>query len=175
MAVSTRRMTADEFFSLPPDNSKTQLIDGELVTTDARIRHQRLAAELLVLLAAWTRDHPGAGEAGIGCNWRMDDLNVLIPDVWFLSEPLREDRVWFDGPPELVIEVRSPGTWRYDIGRKRELYLAGGAAEVWLVDTEGDIVLVFRGGESLEVGRDETLTTPLMPGFELDVTALFDR
>jgi Uma2 family endonuclease len=174
MVLTQRRMTADEFLALPPDNSKTQLIDGELVMTDVRLRHQRLAGELFRLLANWLVDHPGVGQAGYGCNWRMDDDNVFIPDGWFMAGPTLDDRVWFDGPPDLVIEVRSPSTWRFDIGRKREAYLAGGA-EVWLVDTAADEVLVFRGDEALELGAGDTLTTPLIPGFELDLTTLFAR
>jgi Uma2 family endonuclease len=73
-----------------------------------------------------------------------------------------------------VVEVRSPSTWQYDVGRKRELYLAGGS-EVWLVDTESSTVLVFRGEESFEVGAGEQLATPLLPGLAVDVAALFDR
>lgn len=174
MAVTQRHMTADEFLALPPDNSKAQLIDGEIVVTDVRLRHNRIVLYLAHTFASWIDERPGAGEAGIGCNWRIDDRNVFIPDVWFMAASGLADRVWFDGPPDLVIEVRSASTWRFDIGRKRQGYLAGGS-EVWLVDTAADEVLVFRGNQSWELGRGETLTTPLIPVFEIDLTALFDR
>lgn len=36
-------MTPDEFLALPPDDSKTQLIDGEFVVTEVRIEHNRIA------------------------------------------------------------------------------------------------------------------------------------
>ncbi len=174
MAVTHRRMTADEFLSTPPDNTKTQLIDGELVVADIRLRHNRIQIHLVLRIGGWIEQHPEVGTVGTGCNWRMDERNVFIPDVWFMADPALDDRIWFDGPPHLVAEVRSDSTWRFDVGRKRQAYLAGGA-EVWLVDTAADEVVVCRGDESFTLGRGDTLTTPLLPGFEIDVTALFDR
>jgi len=176
MAVThSRRMTADEFLSLPPDKSRTQLIDGELVAmTDVRLRHSRIEIYLILAFSHWIDGHPGAGEVGKGCNWRMDEVNVFIPDVWFLAGPPRTDRLWFDGPPDLVMEVRSASTWRCDVGPKKDLYLAGGA-EVWLIDTEADVVLVFRGDQTFQLGRGDTLTTPLLRGLGIDVATLFDR
>jgi len=168
-------MTADEFLSTPPDNPKTQLIDGELVEMDARTRHQDITFDIALRLGNWIRAHPG-GKAGIGCNWRLDDQNVFIPDVWFRRpENLQPgDRVYLDGAPDLAVEVRSESTWRYDKGHKKDFYLARGA-EVWLVDTAVDEVVVHRGDETLTFARGDTLTTPLLPGFEIDVTELFDR
>ncbi len=176
MVVTSRRMTADEFLSTPPDNTKTQLIDGELVEMDARTRHQDIVADILHWLMTWIDSHRGVGKAGMGCNWRMDDRNVFIPDVWFRRpENLQPgDRVYLDGAPDLAVEVRSESTWRYDKGHKKDFYLARGA-EVWLVDTAADEVVVWRGDESFTLGRGDTLATPLLPGFEIDVTTLFDR
>lgn len=177
MVITDRRMTADEFLALPPDGRHTQLIDGEIVVSDPQLRHQRLVLELARLLANWTTDHPGTGEAGIGCNVRIDDRNVFVPDVWWVSEDhrLARDAGRFDGPPDLVAEVRSPSTWRYDIGTKRDAYLGAGLAELWLVDAAADVVLVFRGAESLELAAGDQLTTPQVPGLSIDVAALFDR
>lgn len=177
MVVTDRRMTADEFLALPPDARHAQLIDGELVLSDPTLRHQRLVAELFYLLAAWAREQPDRGEPGIGCNVRVDEQNVFVPDVWWVSEEHRRarDAAWFDGSPDLVAEVRSPSTWRYDIGKKREGYFRSGLKELWLLDTAADIVIVFRGEEALELGAGDRLTTPQLPGLAIDVAALFDR
>jgi Putative restriction endonuclease len=85
-----------------------------------------------------------------------------------------------DGPPELAVEVRSPGTWALDVGPKLRRYEASGAVEVWLVDTPSSTVLVFRrdGSEpgyadAIEVGRGGVLTSPLLPGFAVDADELF--
>lgn len=171
-----RRMTADEFLALPPDHGRTQLIDGEIVVNDPTTRHQAIVGRLVQVLLNWTDEHPGAGTAGIGCNWRMPNGDAVVPDAWFV----RPDRLppgnltAYDGAPDLVVEVRSPRTWRSDRGRKKDAYLALGA-EVWLVDTVADEVLVFRCDDGAVVKRGQTLSTPLLPGLAIDAGALFDR
>jgi Uma2 family endonuclease len=184
MVVTQRRLTAEEYLALPPEPN-TQLIDGEVVVNDPSFRHQRISVELFRLLANWLLANPGLGEAGMGCNILIDERNVFVADAWFVAEARRpgRDARNFEGPPDLVVEVRAPSTWRYDVGKKKDAYQragcvperSGGEVELWLVDTESDTVLVFRGTEALEVGRGEQLTTPLLPGFALDLADLFDR
>jgi len=85
--------------------------------------------------------------------------------------------------PDLAVEVRSPSTWRYDIGLKKGAYERHGLPELWLVDTDADAVLVFRRSEptaptfdvSLELAREDDLRSPLLSGFVLPVAALFPR
>ena len=185
MVMTQRRYTAEEYLALPPDERHTQLIDGEIVVTDPRLRHQRITGEMYRLLANWCLEEAGRGEAGIGCNYRLDDRNVFVPDIWWFSEARRpaRDAGVVEGPPDLAGEVRSPSTWRYDIGKKKRSYEQAGLAELWLVDTEANTVLVFRRSTpraavfdvDLEVGAGEALTTPLLPGVALDLADLFDR
>ena len=70
MALTSTRLTADEYFALPlttasPERRRTQLIDGEIVVTEAVLRHQRIGGEIYFLLTTWLRANPGHGEAGI--------------------------------------------------------------------------------------------------------------
>jgi Uma2 family endonuclease len=89
--------------------------------------------------------------------------------MWFEGE-LPRDGASAPRVPELVVEVRSDSTWRYDIGRKRELYQRHGVKEIWLVDTARRSVLVYRGDHALEIS--DTLTSPLFPGFAATVGEL---
>jgi len=74
--------------------------------------------------------------------------------------------------PDLAFEVRSPSTWRYDIGAKKAAYERNGLPELWLVDPTTNDVFVFRRSSvkaasfdvALELGRDDTLTSPQLPG-----------
>ena len=109
---------------------------------------------------------------------------MYAPDVWWVSEAHRSgrDALYLDGPPDLAVEVRSPSTWRFDVGVKRETYERSGLPELWLIDTASETILVYRRSTadsllfdiSLEVGRGEELTSALLPEFVLDVGALFD-
>ncbi len=153
--------------------------------TEPTLRHQRITGEIYLLLASWLRQHPGHGEAGIPVDVHLDDWNVFAPDVWWVLEDARpaRDAKRIVGPPALGVEVRSPSTWRYDVGAKKRTYERLGLAELWLVDTESDTVLVYRRSSpdspefdvALELGGGESLTTPLIPGFEIDLADLFDR
>ena len=83
--------------------------------------------------------------------------------------------------PDLGVEIRSPSTWRYDIGEKKSGYERAGLPELWPVDTAADEVLVFRRSApeapvfdvALELTRAEQLTSPLLSGFELALDAVF--
>lgn len=74
-------------------------------------------------------------------------------------------------------------TWRYDIGVKKDHYERAGLSELWLVDTESELLLVYRRSTpsapefdvALELGAGEELTSPPLPGFTLAVEELFAR
>jgi Uma2 family endonuclease len=161
----------------------SQLVGGEVVVTDPRLRHQELVARLLEALRAWYRSGVGRGMAGIGGNWVLGPGDVYCPDVWWVADPdrLDLDALSNEGGPDLAVEVRSPSTWHLDIGRKRSIYEGAGVAELWLVDTPAAAVIVARRSEprvatfdqSAEYGPGTTLVTPLLEGFELSVDTLF--
>ena len=185
MAVAAARLTAEEYFATTDESPGMQLIDGEIVVNDPTFRHQRLVGEIHRLLANWLAADPGSGEAGLGGNFHLDDRNVFVPDVWWTPEDRRPGRASgrYAGPPALAVEVRSPSTWRYDVGAKKRTYEREGLRELWLVDTPVDTVLVFRRSYpaaagfdvALELVADDVLSTPLLPGFGLDLAGLFDR
>jgi Uma2 family endonuclease len=87
------------------------------------------------------------------------------PDVWSL---------WV---PELVIEVISPGSEKRDYEEKPPEYLAFGVAEYWIVDEPAQKVTVMhRSGGQWQVREEGALAmieTRLLPGFRLDVAAVF--
>jgi len=179
-----QRMTADEFLAMTFDDGRPrQLIEGEVVLTEPRLPHQRVVVRLLFVLEEWVRAAPRRGEAILPLDTRIDDRNVYAPDLlWYAGghPPYRgEER---SSPlPDLAAEVRSPSTWRYDIGAKKAGYERRGLPELWLVDTAADEVLVFRRSArdaptfdvSLELTPADALTSPLLPGFELPLSSLF--
>ncbi|MDQ6726483.1 MAG: Uma2 family endonuclease [Actinomycetota bacterium] len=185
MALTSTRLTAEQYFALPPTEQRTQLIDGEVVVNEPNLPHQRIAGELYRLVSNWLQDHPGGGEATLPLDVHLDGGNVFAPDVLFLREDERpaRDATRIVGPPALAVEVRSPSTWRYDVGAKKAAYERLGLAELWLVDIAADVVLVYRRSSpeaamfdvALELGPGESLTTPLLPGFSIDLAKLFDR
>jgi Uma2 family endonuclease len=188
MALAFDRMTADEYLALADQLPRfTQLVDGEVVVSQPSLRHQDVVLEIALRIRQWVDAAPGRGRAGISPNVVLDDRNVYAPDVWWSSEARRPgpDDDYLRGPPDLAVEVRSPSTWRYDVHTKKAVYERHGLAELWLVDTVAESVLGFRRSSpeapefdvALEVSAADNglLTSPLLPAFALDLTALFAR
>lgn len=183
--VAAGQMTAEEFVALPKPNHgwPWNLIDGEVVVTDATMVHGDAVDAIHAALRAWTFEAPGRGRVPWPCDIQIDERNVYVPDVlWY-----RDDRVPRSTQPppyplpDLVAEVRSPSTWRFDVGRKRASYEAVGLPELWLVDTvEGQVLVHRRSSEAeqlfdtLEVlAESDDLTSPLLPSFSLPVADVF--
>jgi Uma2 family endonuclease len=180
------RMTAEQYLALEPSDSdppRSELIDGEVVVNAPRWRHQKVTGELFGALREWARAQAGRGQAILAVDVQLDKRNVFEPDIlWYAQDRVPADDTEPPSPlPDLAVEVRSPSTWRYDIGAKKSGYERHGLPELWLVDTAADEVLAFRrsapGAPSfdtaLELARGDTLKSPLLPGFALRVDELF--
>jgi Uma2 family endonuclease len=184
MSLATgARMTAEEFLARDDWPRGTQLIEGEVVVNQPALPHQHVVGNIYALLRDWTEERPGRGYACLPVDVRVTETNVYGPDVWWVGESRRPppDQLQLEGVPDLVVEVRSPGTWRYDVGVKRLRYEEAGVAELWLVDTSARSVLVYRRSspssttfdEALEVEAGDRLTSPLLEHFAVDVAKLF--
>jgi Uma2 family endonuclease len=183
MAVA-EPMTAEKFLALPDHELRwAELVGGKLVVDVPILRHQLICSEILVELVLWTRAAGGRGLASIELAVRLGERDVSQPDlVWYRAAraPQHDDRPPY-AVPDLAVEVRSPGAWRYDIGAKKAGYERRGLPELWLVDADADAVLVFRRSRpdapqfdvALELTRDDELTSPLLPGFALKLGAVF--
>jgi len=185
--TATAPMTADEFLALPYEETwrLRQLIEGELVVCSPGWLHIHAQTTILVALGLWARGSATGGAVGVPAAVRLDDDNVYLPDIlWYRDGrvPSRDDVAPFP-VPDIAVEVRSPSTWRFDIGAKKRDYERRGVAELWLVDTAADIVLVFRRSSSecatfdvsLELTAADALTSPLLPGFELGLREVFEN
>jgi Uma2 family endonuclease len=96
----------------------------------------------------------------------------LAPDIaWWASDPPIGPGA-IDVVPDLVIEVLSPSTRENDLGPKRDQCLDAGVGELWLVDPATRSVLIVAAGRD-EWLSDGALRSPLLPGCELPVRALF--
>lgn len=143
VTVSTvaERLTWDDFLDRE-DPRRTELIEGVVVVNEPTVLHQRVVGLIYAAPIAWTQSGPGRGTASLPLDVRLDDATVLAPDVlWFAHEidlgAPRAPRM-----PDLAVEVRSPATWVYDVGSKRELYERHGLRELWLADTASRTLLV---------------------------------
>jgi Uma2 family endonuclease len=182
---ATQRMTADEYLARPysPERRWVQLVEGEEIVDLPLLPHQLLKGELDFALRTWVKAGDRRGLVTQPIDVLIDDYNVFGPDLLWYREgeaPSMSDVRPYP-LPALAVEIRSPSTWRYDIGAKKAGYERAGLHELWLVDTAAFEILVFRRSSpegpsfdiALELERTDTLTSPLLEGFELPLSELF--
>lgn len=176
------RFTREEYLRLPDASPgfRFELLDGELVTmNDPRPIHQDAALRIASRLLAWCDATPDRGRVSLPIDTELAPDTILGPDVqWYAPGrdlPTTRERPWPVG--DLVVEIASPSTARYDAETKLPRYLAAGAREVWLVtvDPLGARVATPSGTPRdgvRELGAGGTLTSPLLPSFALPLSAL---
>ncbi|MGE4427099.1 MAG: Uma2 family endonuclease, partial [Solirubrobacteraceae bacterium] len=133
-------------------------------------------------LQQWCHGGTGRGFLVLDGDTGLNDRTVLRPDLqWFAAgRDIRAEERRSLPLGDLVVEVRSPSTWSRDIGIKRRLYEQHGAREYWLVDLIArSVIRLHRDTDAtglddgVELTEDESLTTPLLPGFALPVADVF--
>ena len=186
MNTAALRWTIADLEVMPEvEGRRYEIIDGELyMSTQPHYHHQLTCNNVSFQLMSWdlkarigqTVNAPGIIFA--------DDDNVA-PDVsWCsfkrLKDILREDGK-LHGAPELVIEVLSPGSTNElrDCQAKLKLYSRRGVEEYWILDWwSGRVEIYRRRFRQLRLAetlfKQDTLTSPLLPGFTCRVADLFD-
>ena len=124
-----QRMTADEFLAIPEGEGPRgqELVGGEVVVNEPSALHSYVIENLMFALSAWTRSADGSGRVFVPLDVKLDELNVFAPDLpWYSTTHAPRPH---DPPPypcpDLAIEVRSPSTWRYDVGAKKATRFRG--------------------------------------------------
>ena len=105
--------------------------------------------------------------------YREPDL-LLLRDA---GDPRRQNRYWRGA--DLVLEIVSPDEPSRDLVVKRSDYAAARIPEYWIVDPRVTTITVLRleGDAYVELcvfGRGGRATSALLPGFAVDVSAVFD-
>ena len=179
------RFTIDDLEVLPEDGKRYEIIDGELyVSSQPDFIHQQVSSDFWLLLQNWSDAH-NTGEACVAPGVIFADDDAVAPDViWMSWRRLTEARRPGDGhihaPPELVVEVLSPGSAneRRDRVAKLKLYSRRGVGEYGIADWRLQTIEVYRKvGEALTLhatlGGEDPLESPLLPNFKHPVAFVF--
>lgn len=144
-AKNVPRITAEEYFKLTADREdRTELLDGEIVAmASPSIRHQDIASGLITELRQFVKRNGGKCRPFAAPTYvRLDDLNVLVPDVFVSCDPERFGEQYHSGAPDFVVEIVSTNR-SDDFSRKLWLYRRSGVREYWIIDPRKENVLVY--------------------------------
>ncbi|PPT09649.1 Protein of unknown function DUF820 [Geitlerinema sp. FC II] len=180
------RFTIRDLELFPNTENCHEIIDGELFVTRApHWNHQKVLGRLYTALDTWSLSDRGFGEAVPAPGLILSEFDAVIPDVvWVSSQEKLENSLNESGhlteAPDLVIESLSPGVQneRRDREVKLKLYSIHGVREYWIVDWQARKLEVYRRKNAQlqlveTLFADDTLTSPLLPGFERAIASIF--
>jgi Uma2 family endonuclease len=107
-------------------------------------------------------------------------VRPLVPDVAYLAftavaaDAPSEDVEIPLGAPTVAVEIQSPDDRPADLADKIATYLRAGSALVLVLDPRAQTLAAYDGATRF-FRRDEQFEHPVLPGFSLDLEALFAR
>jgi len=157
MSVSTIKMTARQFLELgeDPPGVRLELVDGEIAVSPSPIPdHSFIVATLVRILGQHIEDH-SLGQLFLDVDTVFGVHDVRRPDVLFFRTNRLHlvGRKAMEGPPDLAVEVLSPGNIATDRKDKFKLYAAGKVKHYWIVDPMMRTIEAYRLSRGKYVGR----------------------
>jgi Uma2 family endonuclease len=178
-AVTSTALTLEEFARLPGDDVRHEMKAGELITLPPpKSLHALVLLAVLEALQSYLREHPfGRAIPEAGFILSREPLTVRQPDVSVLSESrvqTADGESYFEGAPELAVEVVSPSDSAEDLQIRVRQYLSTGAKQVWVVYSKTKDVHVFELGRTAVLSADQVLEGgDLFPGLAIKVSSFF--
>ncbi|MEA5578443.1 Uma2 family endonuclease [Anabaena sp. UHCC 0451] len=178
-ATTDKKLTLTEFLQLSTQDVNYEFVDGYAVPkVSPKYFHSALQKTLLILLSIWCK-----GKGRVVPEWaiilrRKGKDWCPVPDLTYISYQLLPKTWQYNEacpvPPELVIEIISPGQTMEEFIDKAKDYFAAGVARVWVIEPEARSIRVFFSAVQSRVYTDDILMIDsLLPGFELTVRQLF--
>jgi Uma2 family endonuclease len=169
---------------------RLELIKGKIfkMSPAPSVNHQRITVNLLRPLANFLLEKPcEVFVAPFDVRLVRDEKSdkkvktVVQPDLCVICDPNKiADQRSCLGAPDLVVEILSPGNNSKEIKIKYDLYEEFGVKEYWVVYAgEQSLVryVLNKDGKFTSEGRALTvgdkITTPILPGFKLNLDDVF--
>jgi Uma2 family endonuclease len=117
----------------------------------------------------------GLGRVYTESGYRLTPHTVRGPDVSFVrTSRLQDPDEYFDGAPDLAVEIVSPGDDASDLREKIKQYLDAGTSVVWVVYPRSRQIEIHTPDKTIRrLGVEDMLEAPrLLPGFQLSVSAI---
>lgn len=183
MITSTKLVTATELERMRQSDAHIELVKGEIIEmTPAGHDHGEIALNVGSLVREFARRHKlgktyGA-ETGFVLSHNPD--TVRAPDAAFVSQARaalqKRKQGFFEGAPDLAVEVTSPEDSIEEVEIKVLEYLQAGTRLVWVVNPRTKTMTVYRSLQNVRVLTiDDMLDgVDVLPGFAVRVAEIFE-
>jgi len=143
--IQTPPRTILEVFESLPEGTLCQVINNQLVMSPAPTSKHQQVLKKIFLQVNEVVERAHLGEVLFApVDVYLNDENIYQPDIVFISRErmhILQDRI--QGAPDLVIEILSPGSKRFDKTDKKNVYESSGVKEYWIVDPESKTVFGY--------------------------------
>jgi len=173
------------------DDKRRELINGFIHLMSAPMRaHAHVSVELSTLIRTFIKKRKGKChiyhapfDVRLPLNNETENnkiYNVVQPDICVICDLSKLDEKGCIGAPDLIVEVLSPSTLKYDWNYKFNLYEAAGVREYWIVDPIAKAVNAFllqpEGKYDLGTVYEYHQKAPvhIFKGLEIDLNELFE-
>jgi Uma2 family endonuclease len=182
MQVLTKLLKAEDLEQLPQSDSHVELIEGEvIIMPPAGHEHGEISLNIGSLLREFLRKHKRgkAYAAETGFILSRDPDTVRAPDAAFVASERAASQArkegFFDGAPDLAVEVISPTDTDEDVEAKVLDYLRSGTRMVWVIRPRTRTVTVYRSLSNIRLLTEgDTLDgDDVLPGFSTAVKDIF--
>ena len=136
-----REASYEEFLELTQNNEQRyEYIDGEIYyMASPKTKHQTALQQLFITFHNYFQDKdctPMFAPYDITLKRHEEDKNVVQPDLMVICdlEENLDERDYYMGIPDLVVEILSESTRDKDLIKKLDLYKTCGIKEYWIVD-----------------------------------------
>jgi Uma2 family endonuclease len=179
-AVGFPRGISFEEFLTAYDGVHAEWVDGQVyVMSPGNDRQSTLTRFLGAIIQEWAEVHDLGEVYAAPYTVRTREGAGREPDLFFLRAD-HLDRVrgsYVEGPPDLVIEIVSPGSRGQDRGAKFHEYAQAAIPEYWLIDPERSTAEAYRlvGGayQPVDLGEPPALRSDALPGMWIAVEWLW--
>lgn len=166
-------------YAILPDEPRCELIYGWLyIIPTPWVVHQMILGWLMIEL-----DRMVSSAKGLVLPAPLDvhlaDHSIVQPDILYISRARRKIiQDWIEGPPDLVVEILSPGLSRRKRGEKLRLYAECGVREYWIVDPGARWVEFLHNEEGrfvVVVPRDPEYHSTVLPEVRLNIAEFWQE
>ncbi|NJN95922.1 MAG: Uma2 family endonuclease [Anaerolineales bacterium] len=174
--------TYDDYLRLPDDGQRYEIIEGVLYVANAPSSiHQFTVGEIFAAVRDFVKKHNLGQVVVAPFEVHLSETTRPVqPDVFFVKAerwPAGEIQ-FFAGPPDLIVEVLSPGSIRLDRYVKFQAYEQAGVPEYWIANPHLRVVEVYTlsGGEYALLGEfsgDEIIKSVVLEGLPIINHTLF--
>lgn len=168
--TAARTVSASEYFAMPETNERYELLDGRLIMAPAPgLEHQDILIAIIWALSDYADAHGGRALLS-PTDVELSEMTVVQPDAGYIvPERAGIARQHVTGPPDLVIEVLSPGSRRFHTGEKLRIYAFYGVREAWIVDPRSKTVIVREAADGRWVRMREVRFGEAIPSGIVEV------